>query len=81
MQRYGRQRQPARIIQIIPVPMPVTAVYGEPDGTESTEPVRLIGLDDEGNCSFLTVDDVGIFDCPDEIVGFLRYEFDKGGSV
>ena len=72
---YSRQHEEPRIIQVLPVPRPVTAVFDNGDGTEFRESVILIALDSSGDVTFLTVDEDGIFDNPDRVSNFIRYEF------
>lgn len=64
-----------KIIQVLPVPRPVTAVYDNEDGTEYRESVILIALYSDGDVSFLSIDQEGIFDRPDEAGNFKHYEF------
>lgn len=75
MQRYGTKPSQPRIVQIMAAPWPVFAVYRDYDGSEIRERVYLIGLNSEGDCCFLVADDCGLFDSPDALGNFVKYEW------
>lgn len=78
--RYSPENEEPKIVQLLPVPMAVTAVFDNGDGTEYRESVFLIALYSDGDVSYLTADPDGIFDRPDEISNFLTYEFSENGA-
>ena len=73
--RYSPENEEPKIVQLLPVPRPVTAVYDNEDGTEYRESVDFVALDSAGDVKFLSMSYDGIFDTPDEVGNFIRYEF------
>ena len=64
-----------KIINIIPAPFPVLAVYRDDGGEEFEKPIYLIAIYDTGDVAFLEPDPDGLFTVPDSTLNFVRYSF------
>ena len=71
---YTRQAIP-KIISLIPAPFPVVAVFRDDAGRISTENIHLIAVLNDGDARFCMFDPDGLWHFPDDLLGFLKYEY------